>query len=109
VQTCALPISLRNITCVCYASPVTSRTVQSTPPRRTQAARREATRSALLNAAAECLAEEGYARTTVRRIAERAGVTVGALQHHFSTRAALLGEGRRHVGPKIAAELPEEP
>ena len=87
---------------------MTSRTVQSTPPRRTQAARREATRSALLNAAAECLAEEGYARTTVRRIAERAGVTVGALQHHFSTRAALLVEVRRHVGRKIAAEMLEE-
>ena len=85
-----------------------SRAVESTPPRRTQAARREATRSALLTAAAECLAEEGYARTTVRRIAERAGVTVGALQHHFSTRAALLGEVRRHVGRKIAAEMLEE-
>jgi AcrR family transcriptional regulator len=74
------------------------------PARRTQAERRAATRTALLDAAIDCLAEEGYAKTTTRRIAERADVTPGALQHHFATRAELLGQARRHLGSKVAKE-----
>jgi len=72
---------------------------------RTQAERRAATRFALLDATVDCLAEEGYAKTTTRRIAERAGVTPGALQHHFATRAELLGHVRRHLGSKFAQEM----
>src|SRR5271166_1525414 len=85
----------------------------ATPPaaseraRRTQAERRAATRTALLDAAVGCLAEEGYAKTTTRRIAERAHVTPGALQHHFATRAELLGHARRHLGSKFAHEMLE--
>src|SRR5271155_2174679 len=73
--------------------------------RRTQAERRTATREALLDATIDCLAEEGYAKTTTRRIAERAHVTPGALQHHFSTRAELLGHARRHLGSRFAREM----
>jgi len=73
--------------------------------RRTQADRRAATRTAVLDATIDCLAEEGYARTTTRRIAERAGVTPGALQHHFATRAELLGQARRHLGSQVASEV----
>lgn len=76
--------------------------------RRTQAERRAATRTALLDAAIDCLAEEGYAKTTTRRIAERAGVTPGALQHHFATRAELLGQARRHLGSKVAQKMFED-
>src|ERR1039458_7346061 len=72
---------------------------------RTQAERRAATRAALLDATVDCLAEEGYAKTTTRRIAERAGVTPGALQHHCATRAELLGHARRHLGSKFAQEM----
>ncbi len=53
----------------------------------------------------DCLAEEGYAKTTTRRVAERAHVTPGALQHHFATRAELLGHARRHLGSKFAQEM----
>jgi AcrR family transcriptional regulator len=74
-------------------------------PRRTQAERRAATRTALLDAAVDCLAEKGYANTTTRRIAERAGVTPGALQHHFASRAELLGHARRHLGSKFAQQM----
>lgn len=77
----------------------------SEKPRRTQAERRAATRTALLDAAVECLAEEGYANTTTRRIAERAGVTPGALQHHFASRAELLGHARRHLGSRFAEQM----
>jgi AcrR family transcriptional regulator len=73
--------------------------------RRTQAERRAATRTALLDATIECLVEEGYARTTTRGIAERAGVTPGALQHHFPSKAELLSEAIRHVWAKFAQEF----
>jgi AcrR family transcriptional regulator len=59
----------------------------STPvQRRTQAERRESTRTALLDAAVECLIDEGYAAVTTRGVAERAGVSQGAQQHHFDGR-----------------------
>jgi AcrR family transcriptional regulator len=74
-------------------------------PRRTQAERRATTRAAILDAAIECLVEEGYADTTTRRIAERAGVTPGALQHHFTSKAELLSEAVRHVRGKFAQEM----
>jgi AcrR family transcriptional regulator len=73
--------------------------------RRTQAERRAATRTALLDASIECLVEEGYANTTTRRIAERAGVTPGALQHHFASKAELLSEALRHVTKRFVKEI----
>jgi AcrR family transcriptional regulator len=73
--------------------------------RRTQAERRAVTRAALLDATIDCLAEEGYVNTTTRRIAERAGVTPGALQHHFATKTELLGDARRHLGSRFAQEV----
>jgi AcrR family transcriptional regulator len=73
--------------------------------RRTQAERRVATRTALLDAAIDCLVEDGYARTTTRRIAERAGVSPGALQHHFASKAELLGETIGHIRANWASEM----
>ncbi len=73
--------------------------------RRTQAERRAATRVALLEATIDCLVELGYANTTTRAIADRAGVTPGALQHHFATKAELLGDARRHISEKIVRAL----
>jgi AcrR family transcriptional regulator len=73
--------------------------------RRTQAERRAATRAALLDAAIECLVEYGYAKTTTRRIAEVAGVTRGALQHHFASKAELLGELAGYVRAKWMSEM----
>jgi AcrR family transcriptional regulator len=72
--------------------------------RRTQAERREATRTALLDAAIDCLVEEGYAKTTTRRIAERAGLSTGALQHHFASRAELLGQTTLRISARMAGE-----
>jgi AcrR family transcriptional regulator len=73
--------------------------------RRTQAERRETTRTALLDAAIECLVEYGYAGTTTRRIAQRAGVSPGALQHHFASKAELLGESVGHLRARWAQEI----
>src|SRR4030081_3192822 len=54
---------------------------------RTQAERSEHTRELLLDATIDCLVEVGYARTTVHEICLRAGLSRGAQQHHFTTKA----------------------
>ncbi len=77
-------------------------------PRRTQAQRRAATRTALLDAALACLIEEGYAGLTTRNVAERAGVSQGTQMHYFPTRAAFLAEAVRHVALRLAAEVREQ-
>jgi AcrR family transcriptional regulator len=76
--------------------------------RRTQAERRAATRAALLDAALQCLIEEGYANLTTRNVAERAGVSQGTQMHYFPTRALFLAEAVRHVAFKLADELREQ-
>jgi AcrR family transcriptional regulator len=58
-----------------------------------------------LDAAIDCLVEYGYAKTTTRRIAKRAGVTPGALQHHFASKAALLGELIGYIRAKSMSEM----
>jgi AcrR family transcriptional regulator len=84
--------------------------------RRSQASRSAATREALLDAAIDCLIEEGYAHTTTSRVAERAGVSRGAHLHHFQTRNALVAAAvaqlarRRHEELLAAGEaLPAGP
>ena len=70
------------------------------PPRRasrTQQERREDTRARLLTATIECLVEHGYARTTTQRVQDRAGLSRGALLHHFATKEALLVAAVSHV------------
>jgi AcrR family transcriptional regulator len=52
--------------------------------------RSRATRQRLLAAAIECLAGHGWPATTVSVVAERAGVSRGAAQHHFPTREDLI-------------------
>jgi AcrR family transcriptional regulator len=74
-------------------------------PRRTQAERRVATRTALLQASIACLVDEGYANTTTRGVAQRAGVSPGALQHHFANKSELLSEAVRHLRAQITQEV----
>ena len=71
--------------------------VATKPERRTQAARRAATRSRLLDATVTCLAELGYARTSTTEIVRRAGVSRGAQVHHFPTKADLVATAVEHV------------
>ncbi|MFD6100133.1 TetR/AcrR family transcriptional regulator [Nocardiopsis flavescens] len=46
--------------------------------------------SAPLAAALACFVEQGYHGTTIRRIAERAGLSVPGLYHHYPSKQALL-------------------
>ena len=59
-------------------------------PRRTQAERTEATRSALIGAARRLFAEHGYEAVSAEEIVRAASVTRGALYHHFGGKAELL-------------------
>lgn len=58
--------------------------------KRTQAERREQTQRALLSAARSLFAEKGYADTSTPEIVAAAGVTRGALYHHFADKLALF-------------------
>ena len=73
--------------------------------RRTQSERREATRTALLEATIACLVRDGYASTTTRGIADRARVSPGALQHHFTSKTELVSEAARHLMLKLSQEM----
>lgn len=60
--------------------------------------RSRATVDALVQATADILARDGYAKLTTNRIAERAGVNVASLYQFFPSKAALVAEvSRRHV------------
>ncbi|WP_018656096.1 TetR/AcrR family transcriptional regulator [Actinomadura flavalba] len=59
-------------------------------PREPRQDRSRATRQRLLEAAIDCLASVGWTGTTVTVVAERAGVSRGAAQHHFPTREELV-------------------
>ena len=72
---------------------------------RTQAQRREQTRTALLDATIDCLVEIGYARTSVQEICARAGVSKGAVQHHFTAKAELMAAAVEHLTTKLRRRL----
>src|SRR5688572_29774165 len=76
---------------------------------RRTAAQAAATRRDLLAAALAVFAEGGYAAATLAQIAGRAGVTRGALYHHFAGKAdlydALLREAADQVMRPLLADL----
>ncbi|MEO3768404.1 TetR/AcrR family transcriptional regulator [Streptomyces sp. B8F3] len=67
--------------------------------------RSRATRRRLLEAAVACLAELGWGGSTVSVVAERAGVSRGAAQHHFPTREDLFTAAVEHVAAERSAAL----
>jgi AcrR family transcriptional regulator len=70
---------------------------------RSQAERRAATRGALLGAARELFAAEGYSGVSTEALVRRAGVTRGALYHHFADKRDLF----RALVEELEGELGE--
>jgi AcrR family transcriptional regulator len=73
--------------------------------REPQQDRSRATRARLLESAIECLAEQGWTASTVAVVAEHAGVSRGAAQHHFPTREALFTAALEHVTHERGEQL----
>lgn len=72
----------------------TSTNTSSTPsPSRVRRDREKAeTRRLILEAARELFTSEGYAQTSMRRIADQIGYTATTIYHHFKDKDALLNE-----------------
>jgi AcrR family transcriptional regulator len=51
---------------------------------------REASRRRLLDAALDILADQGYRGLTVKQVGDRAGVSRGMVNYHFSSKAGLV-------------------
>ncbi|GAB3725593.1 TetR family transcriptional regulator [Amycolatopsis oliviviridis] len=73
--------------------------------REPQQERSRTTRRRLVEAAVGTIGELGWNGTTVAVIAERAGVSRGAAQHHFPTREDLVAAAVEHVGEIQIVEL----
>jgi AcrR family transcriptional regulator len=79
-------------TVVAQERPIVKTPAPESSPRtpRTQAERTARTRAALIDAARTLFAERGYAGAGREEIVERAGVTRGAMYHHFASKEALF-------------------
>ena len=74
---------------------------------RTQAQRSGATRAALVAAARQLFAEHGYADTPRENIVAAAGVTRGALQHHFGDKLSLFRAVYEQVEQEVVNAVAE--
>jgi AcrR family transcriptional regulator len=75
-----------------------------TSPRTPRRERRARTISRLLDATIQSLIEVGYTATTVRGVAQRAGVSQGATTHHFPQRRDLIAAALDEVANRLISE-----
>ena len=79
---------------------------KTSPRGRPKGDKRERTRAALLTAARALIRERGYERTTLEKVAKRAGMTTGAIYGNFKNRDELfIALGQTYwapVAPKIS-------
>jgi len=74
-------------------------------PRRSQAERSRTTRTALIETARALFAERGYAAVPADEIVRAAGVTRGALYHHFGDKQGLFRAVVEQLEEEITAEV----
>lgn len=65
-----------------------------------QAQKSASTRTQITEAAIKCFVEYGYSRTTTTLIAEKAGLSRGAMLHHFPSRLAVVRAAVEHLHSK---------
>jgi AcrR family transcriptional regulator len=73
--------------------------------KRTQAERTEATRAALIAAARRLFADRGYADVAMEEVVAAAGVTRGALYHHFGGKRELFEAVFEQVEQEITEDI----
>jgi AcrR family transcriptional regulator len=73
--------------------------------KRTQAERSETTRGALIDAARVLFAERGYAGVATEEIVRAAGVTRGALYHHFEGKRELFAAVYERVEKELSERI----
>jgi AcrR family transcriptional regulator len=71
----------------------------------TRAQAAQATTDRLIVAAHRAFAEHGFAEVSLDALAAEAGVTRGALHHHFGNKAGLFEAVLRRIDAEIAAEM----
>ena len=74
-------------------------------PRRSQEERRSATRAALLAAGRQLFATRGFAAVPAEEVVRTAGVTRGAMYHHFGDKAELFAAVFEQLEAEIADDL----
>jgi AcrR family transcriptional regulator len=79
------------------------------PRRRTHAERTAETRARIMGAVVESIAEVGFKRSTAAEIARRAGVTWGAVQHHFGGKEGILAAVLEDSFDRFARRLGDVP
>lgn len=70
-------------------APTTAQTPPAAAPSRKEQ-QAIAARDRIVRAVIDCLDEHGYAETSINRIQERAGISRGALTHHFPSKEELM-------------------
>ena len=65
-----------------------------------QAQKSAATRNAILDSAIACIVEFGYRGTTTTAIAQKAGLSRGAMLHHFPSKLDIVRGAVEHLHKK---------
>ncbi|MDX8348819.1 helix-turn-helix domain-containing protein [Cognatiyoonia sp. IB215446] len=80
---------------------------------RSNKSRTDATRAALMKAARDLFSQKGYAETSTPEVVKAAGVTRGALYHHFEDKVdlfrAIVTEEYQKVAAEITASAKDDP
>jgi hypothetical protein len=72
----------------------------ATKPDTWQAEKSQMTRTSILEATLQCLVQVGYAQTTTEKIASQAGISRGAMTHHFKSRAMVFNAVAKYIVEK---------